>query len=102
MRDFLRTAPLLVFGTLVAAGLAHGEMKTVRIPLEIARGENCFFDARGARLLDEVPAPNADGLIAIEAEQPVRHFCRPEVRHPGAPLPQDAECSGGGYLDAAT
>jgi len=87
---------------LLAPGLARAETKAVRIPLEIASGESCLFDARGARLLDEVPAPDADGLIAIEAEQPVRHFCRPDLRHPGAPLPQDAECAGGGYLDAAS
>ncbi|MGC9319691.1 MAG: hypothetical protein ACP5KN_16790, partial [Armatimonadota bacterium] len=89
----------LIAGCILAGALCHA--REVTIPLEIADGEGCRFDARGARLLDRVPVPDDDGLIAIEAEEAVRHQFDPSVRHASAPMPQDPDAAGGGYLDHA-
>lgn len=84
----------------LTAGLP--EAREVTIPLEIVEGERCRFDARGAMLLGEVPGPGPDGLIAIEAEQPLRHYFDPNVRRADAPMPADSDAAGGAYLDQAT
>ncbi|MGD9495377.1 MAG: hypothetical protein AB7Y46_03600 [Armatimonadota bacterium] len=87
---------------LLLATAACAATRQVTIPLEIAAGQSCPFDARGAELLGKIPAPNADGLIAIEAEDLVRHHFDPKVRLADAPMPKDPEAAGGAHLDRAT
>ncbi len=94
-----RTLPVVC---LLCALVGSAHAREVTIPLEIADGRGCRFDARGAELLGTVPAPNADGLIAIEAEDTVRHHFDPKVRFADVPMPEDPEAVGGAYLDHAT
>ena len=70
------------------------------VPLEIVAGEGCVYDAHSARAVGKVAGPNAEGVIVIEAETPLRHVCRPNVRHIDAPAPTDASASGSAYMDA--
>ncbi len=88
---------LLVAVLAASASLAASVETTV--PLEWFAGEGCVFDARGATALRDVPAPDADGLIVIEAETPLRYFCDPDKREAGAPMPTDPEASAGGYIN---
>ncbi len=90
-----------LIAVLVCAFLVPAAAREITIPLEIADGEGCRFDARGAELLAGVPGANDEGLIAIEAENAVRHQFDPRVRHTTAPMPEDPEAAGGAYLDHA-
>ena len=90
---------LAVLVTLLAASASLAASVETTVPLEYVRGEGCVFDARGATALRDVPAPNADGLIVIEAETPLRYFCDPRYRHEGAPMPTNPEASAGGYIE---
>ncbi|MEA3402697.1 MAG: hypothetical protein U9R79_15765 [Armatimonadota bacterium] len=94
-----RSGPLIA--VLLCTFLVPAAAREVTIPLEIADGEGCRFDARGAQLLARVPTPNDDGLIAIEAEETVRHQFDPNVRHANTSMPQDPDSSAGRYLDHA-
>ena len=92
---------LIVTGMLLHASSLFADVRTIRVPIEISGGEGCVHDAQHAALLSRVAVPNENGVIAIEAERPSRHFCDPKIRRVGAPLPKDAEASGEGMLDHA-
>ncbi len=90
---------LLLGAALLVASVCHA--REIMIPLRYADGEGVRRDLAFASLAREVPAPDAGGVIAIEAEGALRHQFDPNVRDAGAPMPEDPDAVGGEYLDQA-
>jgi len=83
----------------IALGIvATCHARETRIPLRYTDGEGVRRDLAFASLIEQMPAPDADGLIAIEAEAALRHQFNPDVRRRDAGMPEDPDAVGGEYL----